>query len=122
MEISRGRPSRSDIRRSVRATPTEIKFETFQDVPERSWNVRERARTQPQLFSVTESPRLLLYEPYLSKGRCPGIYVCVRFHPGGQLADNARVCQAGGKQSTWLPPGTLLEHLYLIHLAQIIIF
>ena len=39
------------------------------------------------------------------------IYVSVRFRPGGQLADTAPVLGTGGKPSTWLPPGRLVEHL-----------
>ena len=38
-------------------------------------------------------------------------YVCVCFRPGGQLAETAPVLLgAGGKPSTWLPPGRLVEH------------
>ena len=37
------------------------------------------------------------------------IYVCVRFRPGGQLAITAPVLKTGGKPSTWLPPGGLVE-------------
>ena len=36
-------------------------------------------------------------------------HVCVRFRPGGQLADKAPVLKAGGKPSTWLPPERLVE-------------
>ena len=35
---------------------------------------------------------------------------CVSFRPSGQLAEPALIVRAGGKPSTWFPPGGHVEH------------
>ena len=50
------------------------------------------------------------------------ICVYVRFRPGDQLATRLCVLGTGGKPSTWLPPGSLVEYLFSLGTLPMIIW